>query len=425
MTALSPAAVPHRPLPPPRDALATWLGVQPVSLGRHVAGFSLFRKGEFGTGAASPSEGHLQAVNRLIKHLRDPLLSMPSRLTAQRGALPRFLELRAGAMHHVKTLERAWNFYFTIFTQRQTRFADMLLSCDRIALDCYEQSFMNLGRARSIPAPPPFAYVESGNGPATFRRDVPLPELAQHGNPFPLVQLPYHRLMNPWTLGAILHEVSHNLQNDLGVDKAVPRRIAERLRAAKLPPSVVETYVRNNREVFADMLGTLLGGVSVARSLIDVIAGNLQQVSMYSDEMVHPVPWLRTFITCELLRCMGFRDEATAYRRMWLRMYPRPASGSMPKALLQHSPAAIPIVVDTICYTRYDELGGRSFAEIVPFHANHQAMIAEAAGRLAAGTDPGVVPARFLIGAARVALERQLAPADVIARNFYAELARR
>ena len=36
-------------------------------------------------------------------------------------------------------------------------------------------------------------------------------------------------------------------------------------------------------------------------------------------------------------------------------------------------------------------------------------MIEEAARRLAAGTDPGVVPERFLIGAARIALDRRLA----------------
>ena len=52
-------------------------------------------------------------------------------------------------------------------------------------------------------------------------------------------------------------------------------------------------------------------------------------------------------------------------------------------------------------------------------------MIEEAAGRLAQGNDPGVVPARFLIGAARVALERRLAAPEVIAKNFYVELARR
>jgi hypothetical protein len=36
-----------------------------------------------------------------------------------------------------------------------------------------------------------------------------------------------------------------------------------------------------------------------------------------------------------------------------------------------------------------------------------------------------VVPARFLIGAARVALDRKLAAPELITKNFYIELGRR
>ena len=49
----------------------------------------------------------------------------------------------------------------------------------------------------------------------------------------------------------------------------------------------------------------------------------------------------------------------------------------------------------------------------------------EAAGRLAAGNDPGVVPERFLIGAARIGLDRRLASPGILTRNFYRELTRR
>ena len=41
------------------------------------------------------------------------------------------------------------------------------------------------------------------------------------------------------------------------------------------------------------------------------------------------------------------------------------------------------------------------------------------------GTDPGVVPARFLIGATRIALGRRPARPGRIMENFYTELARR
>jgi hypothetical protein len=52
-------------------------------------------------------------------------------------------------------------------------------------------------------------------------------------------------------------------------------------------------------------------------------------------------------------------------------------------------------------------------------------MVEEAAGRLAAGVDPGIVPERFLIAAARVALDRRLARPGVISQNFYDALERR
>ena len=52
-------------------------------------------------------------------------------------------------------------------------------------------------------------------------------------------------------------------------------------------------------------------------------------------------------------------------------------------------------------------------------------MTLEAAERLAAGTDPGIIPARLLIGSARFALDQKLARPGVITKNFYTELARR
>jgi len=124
----------------------------------------------------------------------------------------------------VRATERVWDFYFELFGQRQSAYGDWLVSCDRIALDCYQHVFMHLGQARSIPAPPPFSYMRTGFSPATYRRGIPLRRLGRQLNPFPLVQLPYHRLINPWTMGAILHEVSHNLQNELDLSKTYRAR---------------------------------------------------------------------------------------------------------------------------------------------------------------------------------------------------------
>lgn len=438
----SSAVVPHvhvsAPEPRPRakrgTALANWVRVQPVSISRHAAGLRPFTREEFGTGDAAPTAGHLQAANALISKMRDELLKIADGVVEASATatqhpttenLTRFVTRKDRAHEWVQSVERIWDFYFELFGQRQTRFADWLLSCDRIALDCYQTAFLNIGVAKSIPAPPPFSYMRTGLSPATFRRAIPLTKLGRELNPFPLIQLPYHRLMNPWTLGAILHEVSHNLQNDLGIDKAVPRAIEVQLVAAGLPASIAKVWRGWNREIFADMAGLLLGGPCIVASLMDVVGRSPENTMTYMDGAPHPTPWLRTLISCELLRRMGFADDAAQYREAWLRLYPNPRQGNIPRAILATAEKAIAVVVDAICYRKYAQLGDKALAEVFRFAPKEQVMVEEAARRVAAGVDPGVVPERFLIGAARVAIDRRLARPGVITKNFYTELARR
>jgi hypothetical protein len=79
--------------------------------------------------------------------------------------------------------------------------------------------------------------------------------------------------------------------------------------------------------------------------------------------------------------------------------------------------------VDTMCYQRYPSLGNKSLSEVVQFGQKEQQMIEEAARRLSAGVDPGIIPERFVIGAARFALEHHMARPGVITKNFYKTLA--
>jgi hypothetical protein len=122
---------------------------------------------------------------------------------------------------------------------------------------------------------------------------------------------------------------------------------------------------------------------------------------------------------------MWFRDEAERYRRAWTHIYPNPSAGNIPRTLLDTFAEASAQVVDTVCFKPYAELGNKTLWEVMRFQPKEQQMIEEGARRLAAGTDPGIIPARFLIGATRVALDRRLARPGVIMQNFYVELARR
>lgn len=412
--------------------LTPWLRAQSINVARHAAALRPFQTDEFGSGAAAPTNGHLQAVNQLISSLRGGLLKMSQGVSEAAGAategsssdhLQRLVRRKERAHDWVRAIEKIWDFYFELFGQRQTRYANWLLSCDRIALDCYRAAYLGIGVAKSIPAPPPFSYMRTGFSPATFRRSIPLSRLGRRLNPFPLVQLPYHRLVNPWTLGAVLHEISHNLQSDLGLSQVVPRSVALHLLRGGVDRSVAMTWTRWNREMFADMSALLLGGPQVVGSLMDVIGRAPATVLNFDVRGVHPTPYFRMFINLELLRRMGFTAEAEQYRRAWTRIYPNAAAGTIPRAMLASFQKACPLAVDAMCFQSFAALGTRSLAQVIQFGGKEQQMIEEAARRLSAGVDPGIIPERFLIGAARFALNQRLARPGVITKNFYKALA--
>jgi hypothetical protein len=416
------------------QVLRPWLRAQVINVTRHTAALRPFKREEFGNDAAAPSEGHIQAVNTLMNSLRQGLIPLSKRvgLAAKHAIsepsaahLTELVSRKDYAQRWVQATERIWDFYFELFGQRQGNYREWLLSCDRIALDCYQVAYMGLGASRSVPAPPPFCYMRTGFAPATFRRGIPLARLGRRRNPFPLVQLPYHRLVNPWTLGAMLHETSHNLQSDLGLSRDIPRKVGKALLEAGFPQAVAFTWTRWNREMFADMSALLLGGPGAVPSLMDVVGRAPEMVLAYNPRVPHPTPYLRTLISVELLRRMGFEREAQAYRYAWKRIYPNPEAGNIPASVLETFPDACRRAVDAMCFQPYPSLGNKSLAQVIRFQRKDQQMIEESARRLAAGVDPGIVPARFLIGAARFAVDSRLAPPAKVAENFYKELSRR
>ncbi len=414
--------------------LLPWLRSQSINVTRHAAALRPFKREEFGGGPAAPSEGHIQVVNQLITRLRRGLLKMSEDVQKTITAaseeptstrLQRMVASKDKAHHWVQGIEKIWDFYFELFGQRQGKYGEWLLSCDRIAMDCYQAAYTGLGVARTVPAPPPFCYMKTGFAPSTIRRGIPVRKLGKQINPFPLVQLPYHRLVNPWTLGAVMHEVSHNLQSDLGLSKDIPRQVGMRLLKADVGRFVASVWVRWNREMFADMSALLLGGPEVVGSLMDVIGRAPAAVFAFNPVGPHPTPYLRLLVSAEMLRRMGFKTEADQYARAWTRIYPNPHAGTIPKNVIATFPKACATAVDAMCFQPYPSLGDKSLSELIRFEKKDQTMIEESAKRMAAGVDPGIIPERFLIGAARVALNRRLARPGVITRNFYHELVRR
>lgn len=417
-----------------RRALNDWLRSQAVNAVRSTDLLRDFADAEFGTGAASPSSAHIHATNRFVGRMRAVLARNAAALRAAaaaarreptRAALDRVTALKEEGAGMISQAEKIWHFYWEIFNQRQTRMAPRLLAADRIALDCYQYVYQGLGRARPIPSPPPFAYLEAGQGPATYRRGVRLAKLGFFENPFPVVKLPDHRLVSPWTLGAIPHEVAHNLQNDLGLWMAVPRRLLRVLKSAGLPREVYRTWVRWQKEIFADLMSVLLMGPAYLGSIMDVVGRSAAATVAWSPQAVHPTPFLRVLINLELLSRMGFVADAHAYRRAWLTLYPLSRVRPIPAEMRRHFHRALKLTVDVLCDTPYPQLGGRTLRGVVAFRPQDQVVAIEAAHRLARGADPGIIPERFMLAAVRHAFDRKLAAPETLAENFYAALGRR
>jgi hypothetical protein len=177
--------------------------------------------------------------------------------------------------------------------------------------------------------------------------------------------------------------------------------------------------------MFADFSGLLLGGPAVVGSLMDVVGRSTETVMGFNPSGPHPTPFVRTLLSVELLARMGFADEARRYRQAWLRLYPNPRRWGFPAFLLKGAPTVIAQVVDAVCFRPFVELGNKALAQVIRFERKEQVMIEEAAVRLAKGVDPGIIPARFLISATRIALEKRHAQAAAIQANFYKELVRR
>lgn len=404
-----------------------------VNADRYARGMAHFNPKQFGEGPQSPSPAHIHAVNQLLgvfhklAQQQQGKLSAAARGVRQNGGA----DARAALLEHKEQLhaiaqqgEKVWEFYLNLFNQRTGPFATMLSGIDRIALDCYRSVYLGLGKARSIPSPTPFAYVQTGFGPATFRRGVKLTKLGRRENPFPLVMIPFHRLINPWSLGAVPHEVAHNMQSDLGLWEVMPGRIRARFAEARLPPAAAAIWMRWHKESYADLVGTLLIGPAYVGALMDVVGRSVVQTASYSDDAVHPTPLVRVPLNLHLLERMGFHADAKAFRAAWDALYPASAWQQLPAVLRKDLPAQIAAAVEAMVMTAMPELGDRSMFDVARFEPKHAQVTAEGAVRLESGHSTGVLPERFLIGAARLALARGKASPETITRNFYATLER-
>jgi hypothetical protein len=434
-TLVPPPSVPEPASTGQQRMLDNWLNIQSINLTRHARALRPFTRDEFGTSPAAPSEAHVEAVNRFIDRLRSRVTDGARWVEAAANMARRqptsarlnvLLERKQAVGNRVLYVEGIWDFYFDLFVQRMSVFGERLRAIDRIAANCYEDLYTGLGTAQPTPALLPFSYAASGFSPATYRRGVPLRRLRHNANLFPLITLPQHRLDNVWALSSVLHECSHNLQADLGLWDELPVRIYTRLtKDGRVPARVARVWAAWHKEMMADMLALVLGGPAAVESLMDVVGRAPSSTLRFSAIGVHPTPVLRVPISLVLLKRIGFGPLATDLGRAWRSLYPRITPADIPAEFMKTFRVAAELAVDTMVFQRYPQLGKKSVSEVIEFGQPQMRMIEQAGRRLALGQDPGTVPLRFMIGAARFAIDQRLAAPQAITDNFYRILGRR
>jgi hypothetical protein len=210
-----------------------------------------------------------------------------------------------------------------------------------------------------------------------------------------------------------LHEVSHNLQADLGLWQEIRQAVGQRMHSVIGDPMVRSVYSRWHKEIFADLAAVLLGGPASVWGMMDFLAHPPPRVLTFRPGGVHPTGYLRVLIMAEMLQRMGFDTDAARIRKLWTKLY-RPRHGHrIPVQLLETSSRMIPHVVDEIAFQTKRSLAQRALVDVVSFRKEDEDRIRSAADYLLRRIVPKSLPPRFLVSASHYALKKGAMPLEL------------
>jgi hypothetical protein len=359
----------------------------------------------------APSVAHFRAANQRLAIIDQQIAQRLSQLeqTWQFEPKQRVLINIALVEREIDRARRAFGLFFEIFSQRGSAFAPALSAHDVIAEDCYRavrQSAPQIFRGSLLK---PLTYMEHSFSPATMRRGVLLNRLLGEPNPFPIVRIPWDR-ENPWQ-AVFLHEVAHNLQADLGIWQENRQAVVRRTLRASGDPSLTRIYGLWHKEIFADLAAILLGGPASAWGMASFLAHPAPRTMTFRPGGAHPTAYLRVHILAEMVRRLGFDEDARRLSRVWDDLYNPRQVNRLPARLLATSNQIIPEIVDEIAFQTRRNLAHRSLADIIPFDSNDENAIRAGAKALARGRIPAELTPRHLVSAASYALaEGRIAP---------------
>jgi hypothetical protein len=351
----------------------------------------------------APSAAHYDAANRRLAAIDGTVARRLDHMRRVLHTAPPSQVLVAMSLveREIDRARRAFGMFFEVFSQRGSSFAPALAAHDAIAADCYAAIRRSSPTIFQGPVLKPLTYMEHGYSPATSRRGVTLRRLLGDTNPFPVIRIPWDR-DNPWQ-SVFLHEVSHNLQADLRIWHENHEAIVQRSRSFG-DPLVATTFARWHKEIFADLAACLLGGTASVWGMMEFLSHPPPAVLTFRQSGHHPTGYLRVLILADMLRRMGFGDDAARAERIWRALYSPRRGHRIPPRLLQTAGRTIPQVVDEIAYQPRRNLGQRALADVIRFSPADEREIRRAAVSLHQGRTPTGLPPRFLLSASRHAV---------------------
>jgi hypothetical protein len=176
---------------------------------------------------------------------------------------------------------------------------------------------------------------------------------------------------------------------------------------------VTTVFGRWQKEIFADLAALLLGGPAAAWGMAEFLSHPADKVLTYRPGGAHPTSYLRVPIMAEMLRRMGFAQDAAEMLGVWTRLYNPRRGHRIPRVLLGSAREVIPAVVDEMAFQPKRALAERALVSVIPFGRRDQAAIRRGGILLARGRAPPDLPPRFLVSACRYALEAGAAPHDL------------
>ena len=370
----------------------------------------------------APSQSHFDAANARLAQIERLIRGRTAQIATEWPARnpDRALTLMALLDRQTDRLRRTFGMFFEVLSQRGSDFAPALAAHDVVAADCYAVIRRALPGVFTGPLLKPLTYMEHGYSPATQRRGVALARLLGDSNPFPVIRIPWDR-DNPWQ-SVFLHEVSHNLQADMGLWQENAIAVRNRLTTAGFDPLVATILTRWHKEIFADLCALLLGGTASAWGMMEFLSHPGAKALTYRPGGSHPTGWIRVQLLSEMLRRMGFAEEGRKLANVWRRLCDPRGGHRMPPVLYAAVPRLVPAVVDEIAFQPRRALGQHALADAIPFSREDEARVRRAGIAIANGAIPAQLEPRLFISASRFALESGTAP-EAVSRRIITHLA--